>query len=316
MYRPINLRQIEAFKAVIQNGTISRGASVLNISQPAMSKLIAHLEADTGLRLFDRMKGRLAPTEHAMRLYQEIDRIFAGVREVERAVEVIRREGQGRLAVGVMTALAGSFIQRVTTGFLEKHPDVLCSVQSLSSEWVVERLIARQLDLGLVSGRIDNPNVALEPLLEHPLVCIMPRDHPLAAKRRIRPQDLDQVPFVAYHPDTYFGSLVRKMFDDYKIGARVVLLANVAPTICEFVAAGHGVSLVHPLTVSGLERRLIVRRFEPTLLFRFQLCRRADSRNSQLVEAFAQQVKATAGEISRSVLTSGRPVRMARRISP
>jgi DNA-binding transcriptional LysR family regulator len=61
MARRINLRQVEAFKAVIEYGTVSRAAEMLNVSQPAMSKLIAHLEEDTGLRLFDRLKGRLAP---------------------------------------------------------------------------------------------------------------------------------------------------------------------------------------------------------------------------------------------------------------
>jgi len=60
----ISLRQIEAFKAVIDNGTVSRAALMLNNLPALQSKLIAHLEADTGLKLFDRLKGRLAPTEH------------------------------------------------------------------------------------------------------------------------------------------------------------------------------------------------------------------------------------------------------------
>ncbi|NOW44951.1 DNA-binding transcriptional LysR family regulator [Novosphingobium sp. SG751A] len=97
MPRQVNLRQIEAFKALIENGTVSRGAEVLNISQPAMSKLISHLEMGTGLKLFDRVKKRLAPTNHAMRLYQEVDRIFAGVRQVESAIDTLRREEQGRI---------------------------------------------------------------------------------------------------------------------------------------------------------------------------------------------------------------------------
>src|ERR1700720_690729 len=102
MPRHINLRQVEAFKAVIENGTISRAAEILHVSQPAMSKLIAHFEFDTGLKIFDRHKGRLAPTENGMRLYNEIDRIFAGIRQVENAVDVIRREEQGRISIGVL----------------------------------------------------------------------------------------------------------------------------------------------------------------------------------------------------------------------
>jgi DNA-binding transcriptional LysR family regulator len=302
MPRHLNLRQIEAFKAVIENGTISRAAQLLNISQPAMSKLIAHLEFDAGLKLFDRLKGRLAPTEHAMRLYGEVERIFAGVRQVENAVEAIRREEQGRLAIGVMPALAGPFIQRATSGFLKDRRNVFCSVQSLGSQWTVDWLIARKLDVGLVSAGIDNPYVTLEPLMEHPLVCIMPLDHPLAAKTHVEPGDLDQIPFVSFHPDTYTGHCVEKMFEAYKVRAQVVLVANVAPTLCEFVAAGLGVSLVHPLMLSGLEHRLIVRRFEPEILYNFQLCRSADSRNAQLVEAFAQGLRTAAAQISRSLL--------------
>jgi DNA-binding transcriptional LysR family regulator len=302
MRRHLNLRQIEAFRAVIENGTVSRAAEMLHISQPAMSKLIAHLEADTGLKLFDRLKGRLAPTEHAMRLHDEVGRIFAGVRQVENAVEAIRREEQGRLAVGVMPALAGAFVQRAMTGFLKDRPNVFCSVQLLSSQWTVDWLISRKLDVGLVSASTENPYVTLEPLMEHPLVCITPPDSPLAARSHIEPQDLDGVPFVAFHPDTYIGHRVDEMFETYKVEARIVLVSNVAPTVCEFVAGGLGVSLVHPLMVSGLEQRLAVRRFEPEIPFNFQLCRSADSRNARLVEAFAQQLRVTAAQISQSML--------------
>ncbi len=240
MPRQITLRQVEAFKAVIENGSISNAAEMVHISQPAMSKLIAHFEADTGLKLFDRLKGRLAPTECGMRLYEEINRIFVGVRQVENAAEALRREEQGRLMVGVSPALAGAFIQRAMTGFLKERRNVFCSVHSLSSQWIVDWLITRKLDVGLVGSRIDNPYVALEPLMEHPLACIMRLDHPLAAKSLIEPQDLHQIPFVAFHPDTDIGHRVGGVFDAYRVKAQIVLVANAAPTLCEFVAAGLG----------------------------------------------------------------------------
>lgn len=302
MPRHLNLRQIEAFKAVIENGTVSRAALMLNISQPAMSKLVAHLEADTGLHLFDRQKGRLAPTAHAMRLYEEVGRIFAGVRQVEHAVDAIRREEQGRLAVGVMTALSGAFIQRATTSFLKDRRVMFCSIHSLDSPWTVDWLIARKLDVGLVSARIENPYVTLEPLMEHPLVCIMPLDHPLAGKGVVEPQDLDQTPFVGFDPDLYMSHLIDGMCEKNKVKPQAVLIANRALTVCEFVAAGLGVSLLHPVMVSGFEERLAVRRFEPEIPYGFQLCRHADGRDAELVEAFAQRLRQTAEQISHSLL--------------
>lgn len=303
MPRHLKLRQIEAFKAVIETGSITSAARIVHISQPAMSKLIAHLEADTGLKLFDRPKGRLAPTQSGMRLYEEITRIFAGVRQVENAAEAIRRQEQGRITVGVLPALAGPFIQRVTTGFLKNHRSVFCSVQSLASQWIVDWMVARKLDVGLINGGLENPYVALEPIMEHPLVCVIPLNHPLGAKKQIEPGDLDDVPFVTLNPDIYAGHCIAEMFEAYKVKTRVVLVTNVTSTVCEFVAAGLGVSLVHPLLVSGLEHRLVVRRFEPEIPLRFQLCRSSNSGNAQLVDAFAQELRATAAQLALSMLS-------------
>jgi DNA-binding transcriptional LysR family regulator len=304
MPRPLNIRQIEAFKALIESGTTSRAALLLNISQPAVSKLISHLEFDTGLKLFDRLKNRLVPTEHALRLHDEVERIFAGVRQVESVVDAIRREEQGRLSIGVMPALSGSFIQRTTMGFLKNRRSVFCSVQSLGSQLIIEGLVRRKLDIGLIEPGLGSPFITLEPLMEHALVCVMPPDHPLAAKTLIEPQDLDQVPYVSTNPDSYLGHRIENVFEAYGVKPQTVLVANLAATICEYVAAGLGVSLTHPLAVSGLEHRLVVRRFEPEIPFHFQLSRSVDNKNAGIVDAFAHELRAMAEHISRSVLSA------------
>ena len=298
MTRPVNLRQIEAFKAIIESGTVSGGAALLNISQPAMSQLISHLEFDSGLRLFDRVKGRLVPTGRGMRLYEEVSRIFAGVRQVQNAVEAIRREEQGTLTIGVMPALASSLIPRTLPAFLSSGGDVFCTVQQLSSQRILDWLIARKLDVGLVSAGFDNPYVILEPLMEHPLVCVMPRDHVLAAKSLIEPPDLHDIPFVTLHPDTRVGRIVAEMFEAQGVTMRTVAVANVAPTLVECVAAGLGVSLVHPLAISGREQSVVVRRFAPEIMYNYQLGRIADNRNARLVDAFAEELRRTATQFS------------------
>jgi DNA-binding transcriptional LysR family regulator len=183
--------------------------------------------------------------------------------------------------------------------------NVFCSVESLSSQWIVDWLIARKLDVGLVSARTDNPYVSLEPIMEQPLACVMPLDHPLAAKEVVQPDDLEATPFVGFTSDIFVSHLVGDVLERHKIRPQVTLVANNALTVCEFVAAGLGVSLVHPLMVSGLEHRLVVRRFEPDILYNFQLCRSADSRNAHIVEAFVQELREKATEISRSMLIGG-----------
>lgn len=303
MLRRLNLRQIEAFKAVIEYGTVSRAAEMVNISQPAMSKLIAHLEEDTGLRLFDRVKGRLVLTRRGMRLYEEIDRIFVGIRQVENAVEAIRRDEQSRLLIGVMPALSGSFIQLATTRFLSLQPGVLCALQSRSSQWIADGLVTRKLDVGFTVTPIDNPYIVAEPLMAHPLVCIMPLGHPLTAKSVVTPQDLEGQAFVSFDPESFTSKRIGEVFEAHGIAPDIAMIVSISPTLCEFVAAGIGVSLVHPSAVVGLQDKLVIRRFEPAVQVDFQLCHIRDNRNARLVEAFLEGARAAAAEVSRTILS-------------
>jgi DNA-binding transcriptional LysR family regulator len=72
----MNLRQIEALRAVIESGTVSRAAERLSISQPAVTKLLQNLERSTGLALFDRARGRREPAAEARMHFDEVERLF------------------------------------------------------------------------------------------------------------------------------------------------------------------------------------------------------------------------------------------------
>jgi len=304
MRRAINLRQIETFRALIERGTVSRAAETVAISQPAASKLLMHLESDIGLKLFDRHKGRLTPTSHGLRLYEEIARIFAGVRQVESAIAVVRREAQGRLVVGVLPALDGVLIQRATMNFLKRNPNVYCSIQSNSSRSIAENVLTRQVDVGIVSARIENPDVVTEPLLEHPLICIMPIDHPLARLKVIRPKHLSGIPFVSFTLESYTGQTIAAIFEKYKVNANVVLSATAGSTVCQFVAAGLGISLVHPLFIAGMEKRIAARPFEPVTPFDFLLCFNRAARDANLISDFVKETKALATQFSEALASS------------
>ena len=306
MRRRVNLRQIEVFKAVIEHGTVTSAAAVLNVSQPALSKSLAQLEADTELRLFDRVKGRLAPTEQGMRLYGEIDRIFSGVQQVENAVDALHRHAKGHLLIGVMPGLANAFIQRAVTAFLATHPDTYCSIEARSSEWIMESLVRRRLDVGLLSSRMENPYVDSEVLTEHPVVCIMPAGHPLAARPVVVPSDLAGFPFVTFGKETAIGQRIAAMLAAQGVAPDIAVVTNLAGTVCEFVAAGTGISLMHPLMVSHTGR-IAIRPFEPATPLGFLLCQSRDSRNARLVDDFKAVARETARGMLQEVLADRAP---------
>ena len=188
--------------------------------------------------------------------------------------------------------------------FLTRHPNVYCQIQSLSSQRITEGILTRTVDVGLVSSRIDNPAIVTETLLEHPLLCIMPVGHALARRKIVRPEHLNGVPFVSFNANSYTGQTIARIFEKYNVNANIVLTADVNPTVCHFVAAGLGVSLVHPLWLAGMENLVVTRPFEPATPFDFLLCYAREPRNSHLIAEFVDGTKAMATQLSKD-LTQG-----------
>ncbi|MEY9543134.1 DNA-binding transcriptional LysR family regulator [Bradyrhizobium diazoefficiens] len=290
--------------AFIEAGTVVGAAELLRISQPAASKLLITLEEDSGLQLFERDSGRLIVTDLGMRLHQEVDRVFSGIHQIERAVELIRREDKGRLLIGVIPGLSGSNIRQAVAGLLSRHPNVYVSISERSSQIIVDWLIRRQLDVGIISGHVEHPGLETESLNSHPLVCLLPLGHRLEKKTIIVPTDLAGEPFVSFAQGIYTRLRIDEIFESHGLRPNVVLDASTAPNVCEFVAAGVGVTLLHPLFADCVSGRVAVRRFEPSTPFQFLLCWPRDLRNSKLVKAFIEEARKAARESSLQLATS------------
>jgi DNA-binding transcriptional LysR family regulator len=298
MSRPLSLRQVEVFKAVIERGGVSRAAQALNMSQPAASKLLSLLEYEAGFKLFDRVRGRLVVTPQGNRLYEEVDRIFNGLRQLEKAVEVIRREEQGQLLIGVLPALSGIFAERVMSRFLLGHKDVCCSIFTLETPKVQESLLSRRLDVGIASGAVESPYLVCRRLMRAPLVCIMPVGHPLSRQKIIRPRCLEGQPFVAFNIESHTSQKIGRMFVDHATAPKVTVMANSTQTVTCCVAAGHGVSLVHPVYAAGMERSLETRPFLPAIEVEFVVAYDPHNPNLRRIEQFLQDVEAVAQDVA------------------
>ncbi len=206
----MNLRQIEAFRAVIDTGTVSRAAERLSISQPAVTKLLQHLERTIGFALFDRARGRLSPTAEGMMLYDEVERVFRGLDDLARFTDEIRTLQHGALRIGAMPALSIGFIQDLVARFVETRPAVRVSIQTRTSPKLVEWLVSGHLDVGFTSHPPDHPEVTSEPLCSAELVCILPRKHRLTSKRVVHAADFAGEQFISFGPDSPY----RPQLDD------------------------------------------------------------------------------------------------------
>ena len=106
----LNLRQIEVFRAIMLTGSISKAAQLLNVSQPAISRLLSYTESRIGLVLFERIKGRLYPTPEARRLYQVVEQVHNSVQRVNEVATDLIEKRHGSLHIAVSPSLGQTLI--------------------------------------------------------------------------------------------------------------------------------------------------------------------------------------------------------------
>ncbi len=269
----MNLRQLEAFRAVMVTGSISLAASSLNLSQPAVSKLISDLEHAIGFRLFVRSRGSsLVITPEAEAFHHEVERSFAGIEALKRAAREIKEMTSGTIRVAALPALAVSYLPRVVRAFRAAHPGVTVQLQTRSSSTVRQWVSNQQFDIGLATPAAQISGVQSEPFLKCPGACVLPPGHRLAAKRAISPEDLRGEPFISLALEDPTRRRVDRVFEDAGVDRNIVVETQYAMTICGLVLEGVGCSILNPITSADFAMRgLVVRPFEPLIEFQYVL---------------------------------------------
>ncbi len=288
----LNHRQLEAFRAVIESGSVTGAAERLFITQPAVSRLIQDLEAAVGFKLFHRRHGRLDPTVEAKVLFDEVERSFVGLDKILNTAEDIRTFRAGTLRIAAMPATALGLLPRVIARFQKIHPEVQVSLQIRSSVRVLEWLASQQFDLGFAALRHSHPGVEQALLIESPYVAVLPAGHRLARRAVLEPADFAGENFISVGEEIGARSLINEIFEAAGVERRTKIDTQLASAICQLVAEGAGLSLVEPITAWEYRHLGVVARpFRPALFFRHSLLMPALRPPARLAEVFVKLVR-------------------------
>jgi DNA-binding transcriptional LysR family regulator len=264
----LNLRQIEAFRAVFQTGSMTTAGGLMGITQPAVSRLIKDLEAEIGLPLFERAGGRVIATPDAVALFREVERSFHGLDRVARAAAELRQRRQGELRIAASLAPSFFCLPTVIRAFHEAWPGVALSLKTGSSPEVLDLVAMQQCDMGVAVVPSDAPGVVTRALPVHEGVCVLPQGHPLAAKPVIGPEDLDGVPLLVISDYSRLQQQFMACLDAAGISVNVVFESTFSASICPLVADGVGVSVLDPLTARAYDGRgVVLRPFRPAVTY-------------------------------------------------
>jgi DNA-binding transcriptional LysR family regulator len=288
----MNVRQIETFRAVMEAGSVTAAAERLRITQPAVSKLIMELERSTRLALFVRKKRRLVPTQEAQLLYEEIERVYLGVDRIRRYATELREVKTGRAHIACLPSLGLSLMPVVMAQMAADIPAAHLTLHVRSSSRIVDWLLGQRVDLGISLVPVDHPSVEIESLVRTKAVCVLPRGHPLAARSRIAPGDLQGQSFISLRRDDDAAEMINRILDDSGVVRKAALETNLSEVACRLVRAGAGVSIVDPFTAARFGEEIDVRHFEPPARFEVFLLFPAFRPRSQLLETFLTRLRA------------------------
>ncbi|MPT22725.1 MAG: LysR family transcriptional regulator [Starkeya sp.] len=240
----LNLRQIEVFRAVMTTGSISGAAKLLFVSQPAVSRLLAHTEQRLGFALFERIKGRLYPTPESRQLFREVETVYAGVRRVGELASELAERRSGILHLVSSPSIGHMLIPLTIARFRETHPDVKITFEPLTQRPLTQMLLDNRAELGVVILPVQHPNLLTQAIGQARLVCICPYNHPLSRRAVLQVKDLLAYPFISYEKSSPFGVMVQSLFEESGETLRPVIEVGSPQNACALVQAGAGIALV------------------------------------------------------------------------
>jgi DNA-binding transcriptional LysR family regulator len=250
----MDTRQLAAFCAVVERRSFSQAAERLGVTQPAVSLQVRALEKRLGTQLLDRSGRRVEPTEAGLRLYRGAQRLLALEEQV--VAEVAREAGDalaGTFEIGASTGPGGIVVAQLLCEFAVLHPDLHVTLWVFDTQTIVERVAARELELGVVGAARRHRGVTFEPFFRDPVVLVCPPDHPFAGKT-VTLDDLRGANLIAMQE----GAGVRQLLEDElrRIGTKlrdlgVRLELGLQESVLSAVRAGYGVTFISRRSVEA-----------------------------------------------------------------
>jgi aminoethylphosphonate catabolism LysR family transcriptional regulator len=249
----MNIAQLRAFHAVAVAGGFTRAAARLGVTQPTLSAQVKALEESYGVELIERRGRQLALTEIGAGLLEITRRVFGLTEEAEQLLAAARGLERGHLRIG---ADAPYHILPAVAAFTKRYPKLRLSLTVGNSEGLIRDLVDHRIDVAVVANLAPDARLHALAVRRDRLVLFVPKSHPWARRRQVRPADLLGERLVLREP----GSTTRRLFESAMARASValeeVIEINSREAVREAVAAGLGIGVVSE-TELGNDARLV-----------------------------------------------------------
>jgi DNA-binding transcriptional LysR family regulator len=239
------VEQLEALHAVVKHGGFERASASLRLSQPAISIRIKELEKQLGIELFIRSGRRDQLTEAGRVVDECATRLMMVLREMHERVDELKGIRKGQLRCGAATTIAVHLLPGILVRFKKAFPEIDIRLQVGRTAETVRRILADELDIGVVTGTIANAaNLKMFHFMTDEFVFICPPNHPLAKPRRTSLQQIAKAPLILREKGSLTRSIVEKSFTAAGLPCPCMMEIETTEGLKKAVAEGLGCSFV------------------------------------------------------------------------
>jgi DNA-binding transcriptional LysR family regulator len=260
----LDVRRLRVLREVATHGSFSAAAEALSYTQSAVSQQIAALEREAGARLVERSARGVTLTDAGRALVAHADVILARLADAEEELQAIAGLRGGRLRLAAFASACAALMPQVVARFRERHPGVELSLCPADPGDALRLLRGGESDIALSieTSFSTRPESGLDTLalLDDPMYIMLPRDHPMADRARLKLTDLADEPWMigtsGTCPDT---SIFLNACQAVGFAPNIAFNMDDYTAIQGFVAAGMGVSFVPDLALVAVRDDVVVR---------------------------------------------------------
>ena len=203
----LDLLQLKYFQAVAKHQHLTKAAQEMNVSQPALSKMIAKLEQDLGYELFDRSGRQIRLNKLGAAYLIRVENIFMELKAGERELAFLSEQQKELISVAVTIPL---ILPELLGGFLDTHSKARFRQYHASSERMKKQLETGEIDVGISTVPMSGEEIEWVPVLEEEILLSVPLTHPLAERTSINLKEVQNDPFIVMSSGYGFRDMTEK----------------------------------------------------------------------------------------------------------
>lgn len=293
----MNFKRLEYFCQLAVIGNFTRAANEIGIAQPALTITIQKLEKEVGLKLINRAEKNAILTAEGKVLYKLASQLLSQAKQVELELEELKDLDRGIIRFGVSAMMGSYYFPKVLTEFKQEYPNIKIHLVDQGTAALEKMLLNGELDLALVRGDLENPQLRYTELIDEEVVAGMGKTHPLAMEETVSLAQFCQQPLVLFHEGYFLREVVSLYAKKNNVSLDIRMETNLIELQKSLVRNEVGITTCLSRILQN-DYQMTSIPFEPKIEFKLSLAWKKSHYLSQASKAFITYLSATLNDVN------------------